>query len=122
MSFPNIPYALSAKELSIDGLGVSATYDADPREEMRAGHPQQNPQQSERFSQLSCARRCEDDDGRSVAASETQVVASARVSDDVRSSAAPCHTAGDATRTRNIQLGRLGRVPSKSQLPAFAMT
>jgi len=86
---------------------ATGTYDADPHEKARPGHPQQNPQQSECFSQLRGATGYDNDARRHLAAPKAQVIASARVSDDLRSSATACHTAGERTRTVNVQLGRL---------------
>ena len=76
-------------------------------EHARAGCPQQNPQQSGRFSQLRGATGYDNDARRHLEAPKAQVIASARVGDDLRSSATACHTAGERTRTVNVQLGRL---------------
>jgi len=65
--------------------------------------PQQNPQQSGRFSQLRGARACDSKGRVPSAARQTQPVAVARVSEEVRNSATPCHTATGRTRTDDLR-------------------
>ena len=65
--------------------------------------PQQNPQQSGRFSQLRGAKVCVTVGRAPSAARPTQIVAVAGVSEDVRSSAKPCHTATGRIRTDDLR-------------------
>jgi len=86
---------------------ATGTYDADPHEETRGGHPQQIPQQSVCFSRPRGAKAYDDPGQTPKNPVGVQPLVYAGVSDAVRPNATPCHKAGDATRTRNIQLGRL---------------
>ena len=62
-------------------------------------HPQQNPQQSECFSQLSGAKGCDSDGETDVASPVAQVVVAAGVDDGVRRNATLRKTAPRRTRT-----------------------
>ena len=86
---------------------ATGTHDGCPREGARNRLPQQNPQQSGCFSQRCNANECELTDTSVEVRMNAQVKLPAIVSDDLRGHAKPFNTAGDATRTRNIQLGRL---------------
>ncbi len=75
--------------------------------------PPQFPRQLGRETVRNGATPCQEHDTRRCRDETTQPTTRADVSDEARDHAAGCETAGDATRTRNNQLGRLHRVDRK---------
>ena len=100
---------------------ATGTFDAcgDTAESGRK-HPQQNPQQSECFSQLPGAKGCDATDKSGAVTLDAQVVASARVSDDVRSSATTCHTAPGGIRTCDPRFRKPVLYPTELRAPEGA--